>query len=67
MVALLDLLEGVGIVVSSPLAFHILSATLTGACLRGHGDVAAVEDLRPAVEGVGLERDVVAATEPDFA
>ena len=30
-------------------------------CLRGHGDVAAVNDFGPAVERVCLEWDVVAA------
>lgn len=35
--------------------------------VRCHWDVAAVEDSSPAIEGVGVERDVVAAAETDFA
>jgi len=35
--------------------------------VRCDGDVSAVEDRCPAVEGVGVERDIVAATESNFS
>ena len=38
-----------------------------GVVVGGDGDVAAVQDGGPAVEGVGVEGDVVAAAEPEFA
>ena len=38
-----------------------------GVVVGGHGDIAAVQYGGPGVEGVGIEGDVVAATEADFA
>ncbi len=35
--------------------------------VRSHGDIAAVEDGGPAIERVGVERDIVAAAESHFA
>ena len=35
-------------------------------CVRCDGDISAVEDGRPAVEGIGVQWDIVAAAESDF-
>lgn len=62
--AFLDLGEGVGVVVSGYLSVGVVVCTCVqaGWVLRGDGDVAAVENSGPAVEGVRFEGDVVAST-----
>lgn len=63
-VAILDLLERPGVVVPwGLLVGEAGNGGLNWTGLRGHRDVTAVEHGGPAVEGVRLERDVVATTD----
>lgn len=58
--AFFDLLKCECVVVSESLSVS-LSARTAGGVLRGDGDVTAVEDGGPAVEGVRFEGNVVAS------
>lgn len=64
--AFLDLLDCVGVVVAGGMSVLRIVAGRERA-IRCDRDVAAVEDCCPAVKGVGVEGDVVAAAESNFA
>ena len=65
-VSLLDLLDGVLVVVSLLQSASCLIANGRHD-LRSDGNVTAINHFGPAVERVRLERDVVSAAESDFA
>ncbi len=65
--AFFDLSESVVVVIAGIWLDVEAGINARGGSVRCHRNVAAVEDGSPAIEGVGVERDVVAAAETDFA
>lgn len=66
-VAFFYLVDGVGVVVAGEQGFNGRDGSgHGGASLRCYGDISTIEDGGPAVEGVGVEGDIVAATESNF-
>ena len=65
MVAFFDLLQSVGIVISacSSVSTDHPSSFLD---LRCYWNISAVDNFGPAVEGIGVQRDIIAAAEANF-
>ena len=64
--AFFDLLDGVSIVIPERLLVQMCRINTNGH-VRCDGDISTIDDGGPAVEGISVEWDIVAAAESHFA